>query len=75
MEGWLGSVQILVRHEVRNEAEEGARDGVGDGRQAIHEVAVEVAWRSDQAANGASRRRCSGGWGRGSREGLGGAVD
>ena len=24
---------------------------------------VEAAWRSDQAANGAGRRRCSGGWG------------
>ena len=53
---------------MRNEAWEGVRDGVGDGRQAIQELAVEVAWRSDQAANGAGRRRCSGGWGRGSRQ-------
>ena len=53
---------------MRKEVGEGARDELGDGPQAIHEVAVEVAWRSDQAANGAGRRRCSGGWGRGSRK-------
>ena len=29
MEGWRGNVQILVKHEVRKEAGEGA--GVGDG--------------------------------------------
>ena len=42
---------------MRNEVGEGARDELGDGRQDIYEVAVEVAWRSDQAANRARRHR------------------